>query len=171
MTGIALPAFEPLGDAQRAFLAARVARVVALSAPHARLREVLLAKGGLEVVPPHYDRFEQWQRTRDDAYTEASLARGRAWAAAAARLEPGAGNACHVNVARLHRAGRGAIATGYALAEDGLWREHSWIVEASGAVVETTVPWVLYYGCMLDDGEARRFARDELGAEHAESAT
>ena len=171
MTAIALPTFEPLGDAQREFLASRVARVVALSAPHARLREVLLAAGGLEVVPPHYERFEEWQRRRDDWYTEAILARGQAWAGAAARLEAGEGSACHGNVARLHRTGGGAIATGYALAADGLWREHSWIVEASGSVVETTVSWVLYYGCMLNDDEARRFARDELGAEDVGGAT
>jgi hypothetical protein len=134
MTKISLPRFEPLGEVQREFLAARVARVVALSEPHARLREVLLAAGGLEVVPPHYDRFAEWQRVRDDSYTEAILARGQAWTGAAARREPGEGSACHVNVARLHRARGGAIATGYALAGDGLWREHSWIVEASGSV-------------------------------------
>jgi hypothetical protein len=171
MSGIALPTFEPLGDAQREFLAARVARVVALSVPHARLREVLLAAGGLDVVPPHYDRFETWQRERDDSYTEAILARGQVWAGTAARLEQGEGNACHVNVARLHRTRGGAIATGYALAEDGLWREHSWIVEASDSIVETTVAWVLYYGCMLNDGEALRFTRDELGGEGVSGAT
>jgi hypothetical protein len=126
---------------------------------------VLLAAGGLEVVPPHYDRFEEWQRVRDDSYTEAILARGRAWRGTAARLEPGEESACHVNVARLHRARGGAIATGYALADDGLWREHSWLVEAADSLVETTVGWVLYYGCTLNEDEARRFTRDELGAE------
>jgi hypothetical protein len=171
MTDSQLPEFAPLREAQREFLAGRVARVLPLSAPHARLRGVLLAEGGLEVVPPHYDQFEEWQRRRDDWYTEAVLARGRPWDGAAARLEPGEGSACHVNVARLHAAGRGAVATGYALAADGLWREHSWLVEESGAVVETTVRWLLYYGCTLLGDEARWFVRAELGAETADRAT
>jgi hypothetical protein len=70
-------------------------------------------------------------------------------------------------VARLFVSGRGAVATGYALAEDGLWREHSWIVDGTG-VVETTGVWLAYHGHVLDDAEARRFASDELGSEAVE---
>jgi hypothetical protein len=164
MTQLPLPTFPALSDAQRDFLEARVARVLTLSEPHARLRAALLAIGGLQVVPPRYEAFEEWQRARDDWYTEAVLARGRTWDGATAVREPGNGGACHANVARLFVAGRGAVATGYALAGDGLWREHSWIVDGGGRVIETTAGWLVYHGCILDRDGARRFARDELGA-------
>jgi hypothetical protein len=43
------------------------------------------------------------------------------------------------------------IAFGYALAPDGLWRQHSWGVDAEdGRIVETTVRRVCYYGFVLN---------------------
>src|SRR5579884_2242193 len=35
------------------------------------------------------------------------------------------------------RDGGGKYCTGYALSEDGVWRPHSWVMDATGAVVET----------------------------------
>jgi hypothetical protein len=56
---------------------------------------------------------------------------------------------------------RGAvrIASGYALTGDGLWRQHSWGVDAAdGRVIETTVRRVRYYGVILgDDDESLEF--------------
>jgi hypothetical protein len=64
---------------------------------------------------------------------------------------------CHLNSAMQHLLnpkGR-AVMTGYALSEDGMWRQHSWIYDlASDAVVETTEKRVGYFGVLLDDVEA-----------------
>jgi hypothetical protein len=38
------------------------------------------------------------------------------------------------------------IATGYALSSDGLWRQHSWLVDKKNRTYETTMPRLLYYG-------------------------
>src|SRR5262249_8464594 len=46
------------------------------------------------------------------------------------------------------------IASGYALTEDGLWRQHFWGVDtAAGRVLETTVRRVRYFGVVLGDGD------------------
>jgi hypothetical protein len=162
-----LPPFAPLEEGQHRFLMARLGRVLPLSRQLARLRERLLGIGGLEVVLPRYDEFPDHLRQRDDYYTARVLERGRTWPAALADLEPGQANSCHTNVARLHMQARGAIASGWALADDGLWREHSWIVARSAtgaeALIETTVSWLVYHGYELDREEAGRFLRDELG--------
>ena len=58
---------------------------------------------------------------------------------------------CHGNAATLFRAGKGMIATGYALDEDGLWRQHSWVVDSKRRVIETTVRRKAYYGIVCDE--------------------
>jgi hypothetical protein len=45
-----------------------------------------------------------------------------------------------------------AIGTGYALSEDGLWRQHSWGLREDGGVVETTSGREMYVGLRLPDG-------------------
>jgi hypothetical protein len=65
---------------------------------------------------------------------------------------------CHENVAALRRAGRGDICTGFALPEDGYWLLHSWLVEPSGRVIETTEERTAYYGHRFDDEGAKLFA-------------
>lgn len=42
-----------------------------------------------------------------------------------------------------------SIGTGYALSDDGLWRQHSWGLEADGVVVETTFERRSYVGIVL----------------------
>jgi hypothetical protein len=67
---------------------------------------------------------------------------------------------CHKNVAALWKAreqGIVAIATGYALSEDGLWRQHSWGVLLDG-ILETTVCRSRYFGIVLNSSEADYFA-------------
>ncbi|HEV2643050.1 MAG TPA: hypothetical protein VGT98_10095 [Candidatus Elarobacter sp.] len=67
---------------------------------------------------------------------------------------------CHFNSGMQHLLnpkGR-AIMTGYALSEDGMWRQHSWIYDRDDdAVVETTEKRVGYFGVLLDDLEAITF--------------
>ncbi len=43
------------------------------------------------------------------------------------------------------------IATGYALDADGLWRQHSWVMDKKGRVIETTVRRVAYCGIVCDE--------------------
>jgi len=70
-------------------------------------------------------------------------------------------SSCHQNVASLWRsrkAGIVAIATGYALSEDGLWRQHSWGIRRDG-ILETTEPREKYFGLVLQGSKADRFAK------------
>jgi hypothetical protein len=71
---------------------------------------------------------------------------------------------CHENVARVwtrKRHGVLGIGTGYALSDDGLWRQHSWGVRREG-VLETTVPRTKYFGLLLQEEEADGFADANL---------
>jgi hypothetical protein len=84
------------------------------------------------------------------------LERGRYFPGARALMRLGAPSCCHGNVAMLHIESRGEvrIAHGYALSDDGLWRQHSWGVSAEdGRIIETTERRVRYYGFMLNEAE------------------
>lgn len=51
------------------------------------------------------------------------------------------------------------IMTGYALSNDGAWREHSWNRDpVSGRIVETTELRMAYFGFEMDEAEAAQFA-------------
>jgi hypothetical protein len=64
-------------------------------------------------------------------------------------------NGCHANAAALWINGDvTSIGTGYALSADGLWRQHSWGMDADGTVVETADKRVTYVGVTLADGTA-----------------
>jgi hypothetical protein len=69
-------------------------------------------------------------------------------------------NSCHQNVAavwKTRRFGIVGIATGYALSEDGLWRQHSWGILRDG-VLETTEARVKYFGILVQGERADYFA-------------
>ena len=164
-----LPRFGELPSQQTEFLTARRERVTAMLPGYRELRARLLGFGGLEVVLPRYDELSEPEQQRQAYDVKAVLDRGETWAGARAAVEAGAENSCHTNVARLASAERGNIASGWALADDGLWREHSWLIdragEAVGQLVETTQPWLLYHGYRLDSRESSWFIHDELGPE------
>lgn len=65
-------------------------------------------------------------------------------------------NECHRNSARLWSEDKGKIITGYALSDDGIWRQHSWI-DAGDYLIETTDSRVLYFGYCLNDAESQEF--------------
>jgi hypothetical protein len=68
-------------------------------------------------------------------------------------------SSCHQNVAAVwkgRRFGIVAVATGYALSEDGLWRQHSWGILRDG-VLETTVGRLKYFGILLQGAAADHF--------------
>ena len=67
---------------------------------------------------------------------------------------------CHQNVAAVWKSRRFGIigvATGYALSEDGLWRQHSWGLLRDG-VLETTEARLNYFGILLQNAGADYFA-------------
>lgn len=71
-------------------------------------------------------------------------------------------NGCHANSATLWlRGAADALGTGYALSDDGLWRQHSWALTGTGRgrkIVETTVARDRYYGVELTGPHALAFA-------------
>ena len=72
------------------------------------------------------------------------------------------GNRCHHNVASLWEQRKKhsrlkAIATGYALSEDGMWRWHTWGLAATH-ILETTVVRLQYFGIPMDAEDADALA-------------
>jgi hypothetical protein len=111
------------------------------------LATFLLSLGGHLVVPPMYP----------DGMVRRLLVDGLRFSDVPLTVEEGEPNDCHGNVVRLWRGGKAMIATGYALSDDGLWREHSWGVR-DGAVVETTEPRQCYWGVLINDDDAGDYA-------------
>ena len=69
-------------------------------------------------------------------------------------------SSCHRNVASVwirKEFGIVGIATGYALSDDGLWRQHSWGVLRNG-VLETTQEKLKYFGLLFQGKRADFFA-------------
>ena len=67
---------------------------------------------------------------------------------------------CHGNTSVLWADGKvDHIVTGYALSPDGVWRQHTWGLQGSGEIVETTVAREKYFGVVLTDEEAAKFAK------------
>ncbi len=58
--------------------------------------------------------------------------------------------ACHDNVMFLYRRYKiKNMCIGYALANDLKWRYHSWGLGHTNSIVETTTPFLLYFGCVM----------------------
>ena len=109
----------------------------------ALLRADVLAVGGVEVVPPMVPELHLAALLLD-AVTEPG---------STAVLVSGEISNCHENAHALFRAGVTptgltvvALWTGYALSDDGLWRQHSWARSADDRIIETTTPRLIYFG-------------------------
>ena len=62
-------------------------------------------------------------------------------------MEP---QACHDNVLYLYQRYKiKHMCIGYALATDLKWRYHSWGLSHGNNIVETTAPFLKYYGCIM----------------------
>jgi hypothetical protein len=75
-------------------------------------------------------------------------------------FKPMKASTCHQNVSAIWGKGRKGlvgVATGYALSEDGLWRQHSWGVMRDG-VLESTEKRLKYFGILLQESAADHFA-------------
>ena len=115
------------------------------------LCRTLLAHGGALVVPP----------PGPDIYLDALLT-GETFADRRVPAPGWAGSSC-ANSADLWIFGVAhTIATGYALGDDGLWRQHTWALTGDGqdrAILETTTSREQYFGVALTGADALAFAR------------
>ncbi len=147
-------AFLPLESSRLAFLEKRFDEAETNQPSLKMLRDRLLGLRGAMIVAP---------RTYD-ADLDLLLERGTLFDATTAAVVGGRASDCHANVSRMwimhaeaNEAKSITIVTGYALSEDGLWRQHSWALDTEG-VVETTELRLLYFGVALGPEHAARFA-------------
>jgi hypothetical protein len=112
------------------------------------LADRLLAVGGeLLAVVPEPDLGEL-------------IEHGRVWAIDGLVVELGERARCHHNAARrwLDDADIRWV-TGWALSDDDVWRQHSWLVDGDETITETTEARTAYFGFVLTDMQAARAAR------------
>lgn len=141
-------------DEQRDFLNNRLKDAAEQQPDIEALRELLLALGGVELVAA----------PEPDLDLPTLLARGHLIDGTVLVNELDAG-LCHENVAEMwldKNYGLTAIGTGYALSEDGLWRQHSWGIR-DGEIVETTSERVKYFGTVMTGAYADAFADANAG--------
>lgn len=130
-------------------LARRLRAAIELQPEIGALRTLLVGIGGVELVAP----------SQIDPDIPALISSGFAMEGLL-ECEPMERSACHVNVTRLWEAKKSdllGIGTGYALSEDGLWRQHSWGIRRYG-ILETTKPRLRYFGIALQGRNADSFA-------------
>ncbi len=122
------------------------------------LHRRLLDIGGVETCFPGYeediDNILEYGQTWDDLTT---------------RLKRGEPSHCHYNAANLWYNNRNSetfkliICTGYALSNDGVWRQHSWLIQAkprANVLIETTVPRIAYHGFAMTTEIAEEFEEE-----------
>lgn len=92
---------------------------------------------------------------------------GQFWVGNNVKLMRGEPSQCHANSCNLWEQNKNAtrICTGYALSDDGMWRQHSWLVwhkARSNQIVETTVKRIVYYGFVMPYDMCQKFADDNF---------
>lgn len=121
------------------------------------LRDKILTFGGEEVCLP---------RTEDDL--DAIESDSQFWYGHNVMLRKGQPSHCHQNIAcqYLGNPKHLKICTGYALTDDGIWRQHTWGLftykTKPDLIVESTIPRLAYYGVVLTDEQAKQFVREVL---------
>lgn len=118
-----------------------------------KLRDLLLSFGGNNVLIPEPEED-----------IENILKYGQFWFGKSAKMMKGQPSQCHKNSCRLWESGNNKahsrICTGYALSEDGLWRQHSWVLNfksSSNQIIETTVKRIAYFGFIMDEEQSEEF--------------
>lgn len=117
------------------------------------LHKVLLSIGGSETCLPPVEED-----------MKAILDRGRFFGGRS-RMMKGKPSQCHRNSCELwrlnHEDHNVQICTGYALSEDGMWRQHSWLLlqdmNNQETVIETTKKRKAYFGFVMTEDEALDF--------------
>lgn len=111
------------------------------------LKDRLLYIGGEEVCLTHDEDIDN------------ILSHGELIKSTKSRIIKGAPCRCHTNAGLLYDSepNRFRVATGWALSEDGLWRQHSWAIdlialkEKRKYLIETTVKRLAYFGFTLTE--------------------
>ena len=117
-----------------------------------RLRQKLLRIGGVDV-----DFIE-------DPYLQVIADAGALFADAKVRIKRGRPHECHRNASLFWLKGQcDAIAIGYYLGPDDVWRQHSWGVMADGTILDTHAGGRRYFGVRVESMEAVKFAEDHVG--------
>ncbi len=107
------------------------------------MERTMVAYGGVAAVPP--------LSVETDIHT---LVNEGTFDASKPIMRKGKPIQCHANTANLWTDGKiDEIRTGYALSDDGLWRQHSW-GRKDGKTVETTEPRLVYFGYTVDDPDS-----------------
>ena len=114
-----------------------------------QLRRKLLSIGGEEIVP------------REELDLSKIIKRGKLFKNKAILTKLRA-ISCHTNAAELYAAKNYKIATGWALSDDGLWRQHSWCIDGKENIVETTKRRRKYFGVVLMQKEAKKFYHENI---------
>lgn len=105
-----------------------------------------------------------------DPVLDEMLSRGEFIQPVKAKYVVGFPNQCHYNSATFwnNNSDFCLLMTGYALSEDGMWRQHSWCLlqrdprsekNIDDTVVETTANRLLYYGIRLTKEESESFLK------------
>lgn len=99
----------------------------------------------------------------DEPDLEKLLARGVVNDGRGAKLMAGKPICCHANAARLWEKDpeSTALVTGWAMSDDGIWRQHSW-ARRGKTILETTNPRLIYYGFELLPEEAIGFCESNI---------
>jgi hypothetical protein len=116
-----------------------------------KLQSTLLRFGGIDVVDA------------DNEDLAKILERAQLWYGDRIKMMKGRPSQCHANAAACWEAnqGRAVLCTGFALSDDGLWRQHSWLIHVKprrNRLVETTEKMVVYFGFCMTPDEAEEFA-------------
>lgn len=87
---------------------------------------------------------------------------GQFWFGKNVKIMKGLSSRCHENSFYLWKENQEntLICTGYALSKDGMWRQHSWLVNLkarSNQIIETTAPRVAYFGVCLTYESCQNF--------------
>lgn len=114
------------------------------------LRKKLLNIGGDEVVPNREEQADEFIQNGSVINFESIM------------LVNGRSSQCHSNSCLLYQQNEEIthIGTGWALSEDGLWRQHSWAMKNKNTLVETTLKREVYYGLLLTGEEADEFIKN-----------
>lgn len=116
------------------------------------LVDKLLSIGGEQVCLPDYE--EDFEKIME---------RGQIWTGKhSVKMMKGRPSQCHKNSCDLwvNNKDKSVIATGYALSDDGMWRQHSWLIHikpSSVNVIETTVKREAYFGFTMTYDECVEF--------------
>lgn len=119
-----------------------------------KLKGLLLSFGGQEVCLPMFE-----EDLKD------ILERGQLWFGDCVDMMLGEPSRCHSNSSSCwyYNKDKAVLCTGYALSEDGIWRQHSWCIHTkrnTNRVIETTKHRVAYFGFAMTENEANNFYFD-----------